>query len=367
MTAASNTTGASTNTEAVATWSVFDADESAHTESADTLLSDWSASMTTSGLGSNTGTNSSFGTQSNEGSGIIDTIAGATGPTLASDTTYSGLLTNINVNTMTLSFTNNSGQAIDLVGFHFDWKKAANAGGTSDTTNWGDVMLHAVSGLTGATNGATLDSVAVGTSNYTQKDTDFDLSAYSIAAGTTATLTLSTVWDGATASADPAWHKVVHYDNIALTAAIPAPLPTAHYAYFGTTGAPLSSDSTTFTLQNTSGGNSAIGGVQLIGVITTATDTTVENKTTLIVPTQTATILPNSSTDTIKFGNLDTNHDYTIQATTDLSLPWAPVGSINISSGSMSVADFIETGVPEKFFRLTYEPKTAKTTLPLNP
>ena len=201
----------------IGSWYAFDAaNNTQHVEAADSVASDWIASLTTSTRGSQQIAAAQSGTRD----------AGATGPVVDPTTTdVSGLQANIaNTGnaTTTFTFTNSTGADVDLSFFYYDYKKTANGAGTSDTTDWGTMDLIALSGVTGATNGSILNSRSIGTGNYFSQGVDIDLSGYSIANGATATFTLVVTWDGSTAAADPTWHKAVTYDNIALTA-VPEP------------------------------------------------------------------------------------------------------------------------------------------------
>lgn len=213
--------------DTIASWYAFDsANNIQHTEAADSVATDWTANLTTSTRGSQ----QIAATQSSTRD------AGATGPVVDPTTTdVSGLQANIaNTGSATTTFTflNSTGADVDLENFFYDYKKTAAGAGTSDTTDWGTIDLIAVFGVTGATDGSTLNSRAVGTGNYWSQGVDIDLSAYSIANGATATFNMVVTWDGITAPADPTWHKAVTYDNIALTA-IPEPATLGLVTAFG--------------------------------------------------------------------------------------------------------------------------------------
>ena len=200
----------------IAGWQDFDKDTSSHTESADIVSTGFTATLQTGDIGSG----ESEGLQSN------DRVAGNSGPTFGTDTVDSGLKVNVSNANKTVTFTlaNNTGSSYDLDYFYYDYKKTANANGTSDTTDWGDINLIAVSGITGATDGSVLNSQAVGTPNFTWTDIDVSLSGYSLGIAATAVLSLELDFDGTTASGDPLWHKSATYDNVALTGtAIPEP------------------------------------------------------------------------------------------------------------------------------------------------
>lgn len=211
----------------IGSWYAFDdANNVQHVEAADSVATGWTASLETSNRGSQQIAAAQSGTRD----------AGATGPVVDPTTTdVSGLQANIaNTGnaTTTLTFVNNTGADVDLENFFYDYKKTAASAGTSDTTDWGDIDLIAVSGITGATDGSTLHSRNIGTGNYWSQGVDIDLSGYSIANGATATFTMVVTWDGATAPADPTWHKAVTYDNIALTT-IPEPATLGLVTAFG--------------------------------------------------------------------------------------------------------------------------------------
>ena len=200
----------------LAGWQDFDNVGSSHTESADIVSTGFTATLQTGDMGSGV----SGGLQSN------DRVAGNSGPTFGTDTVDSGLKVNVSNANKTVTFTlaNNTGSSYDLDYFYYDYKKTANANGTSDTTDWGDINLIAVSGITGATDGSVLNSQAVGTPNFTWKDIDVSLSGYSIGIGATAVLSLELDFDGTTATSDPTWHKSATIDNIAVTGtAVPEP------------------------------------------------------------------------------------------------------------------------------------------------
>ena len=213
--------------DTIASWYAFDhANNSQHTEAADSVAADWTVSLETSSRGSQQIAAAQSSTRD----------AGATGPVVDPTTTdVSGLQANIaNTGNATTTFTflNSTGADVDLENFFYDYKKTANGAGTSDTTDWGTIDLIAVSGVTGATDGSTLNSRAIGTPNYFSQGVDIDLSGYSIANGAAATFTMVVTWDGSTAPADPTWHKAVTYDNIALTA-IPEPATLGLISAFG--------------------------------------------------------------------------------------------------------------------------------------
>ena len=202
--------------DTIAGWHNFDDDGTSHTEGADIVSTGFTATLQTGSLGTDVGA----GLQSN------DRVAGGSGPTLDTTTIDSGLKANASNASKTVTFTivNNSGSSYDLDHFYYDYKKTANTGGTSDTTDWGDINLIAVSGITGATDGSVLNSQAVGTPNFTWTDIDVSLSGYSLGIAATAVLSLELDFDGTTASGDPLWHKSATYDNVALTGtAIPEP------------------------------------------------------------------------------------------------------------------------------------------------
>ncbi|VGO12007.1 hypothetical protein PDESU_00555 [Pontiella desulfatans] len=227
MIIAALTVAGAVQADIVGSWYAFDAaNNSQHTEAADSTASGWTANLTTSERGSQ----QVAATQS----ATLD--AGATGPVVDPGLgDISGLQANIaNTGNATTTFTflNSTGADVDLENFFYDYKKTAAGAGTSDTTDWGDIDLIAVSGITGATDGSTLHSRDIGTPNYFSQGVDIDLSGYSIANGATATFTMVVTWDGSTAPADPTWHKSVTYDNIALTA-IPEPTTLGLVTAFG--------------------------------------------------------------------------------------------------------------------------------------
>lgn len=208
----------------IGSWYAFDnANNSQHVEAGDSTASGWTANLTTSTRGS--------ATTAAAQSATLD--AGATGPVVDPDLgDQSGLqanIANIGNATTTITFINGSGTNVPLGGFYYDYKKTANGAGTSDTTDWGTIDLIAVSNITGAVNGSTLNQRPVGTANYFSQGVDVDLAGLSIDAGATGTFSMVVAWDGSTAPADPTWHKAVTYDNIALVASTNPVVSTGTY------------------------------------------------------------------------------------------------------------------------------------------
>ena len=200
----------------IGSWYDFDDNQAAHNEAPDIIASDWTANLATSTRGSSADTSPNLQSDDNQ--------AGDTGSTFTTTVT-SGFQANLNgaaAATSTFTFTNNTGVEVSLANFHLDWRKASfsGTGGDPEAVDWGDINLIAQSGVTGATDGATLWTTDVGTNNYTWYDTDVSLSGYSVAAGATATLTLVVVDNGT--SAELGWKKNIHYDNVELTA-VPEP------------------------------------------------------------------------------------------------------------------------------------------------
>ncbi len=208
----------------LAGWHNFDADGTSHTEGADIVSTGLNATLQTSNLGTATGT----GLQSN------DRVAGGSGPTLDTTTINSGIKANASNDSKTVTFTivNNSGSSYDLDHFYYDYKKTSNNSGSSGSTDWGDIDLIAVSGITGATDGSVLNSRDIGTQNFTWRDIDVSLSGYSIGIAATAVFSLVLEYDGTTASGDPLWHKSATYDNVALTGTA-VPEPQSYALIFG--------------------------------------------------------------------------------------------------------------------------------------
>jgi hypothetical protein len=213
----------------IGAWYDFDDNQTAHVEAPDIIASDWTANLATSARGSSADTTPNLQSDDNQ--------AGDTGSTFTT-VVISGFQANLNgaaAATSTFTFTNNTGVEVNLANFHLDWRKASFSGtaGDPETVDWGDINLVAQSGVTGATDGATLWTTDVGTGNYTWFDTDVSLSGYSIAAGATATLTLVVVDNGTSTQAG--WKKNIHYDNVSLTA-VPEPSTYALLAGMATLG-----------------------------------------------------------------------------------------------------------------------------------
>jgi hypothetical protein len=222
----------------VASWYAFDnANNSQHTESADSTASGWTASLETSTRGSATTAAAQSSTRD----------AGTTGPVVDPTTTdVSGLqanAANTGHATTTITFVNSTQTSVPLGGFHYDYKKTASA--DSATTDWGTIDLIAVSNITGAAEGSTLNQRAVGTANYFSQGVNVNLAGLSIASGATATISIVVTWDGTTSAGDPGWRRAVTFDNIALTASTNPVVSSGTYYIDATGGSDANSGTST--------------------------------------------------------------------------------------------------------------------------
>ena len=207
-----NTTWDPPTVGVLGSWYAFDDDPAQHDEAADTAAKGWAPVLTTSAQGS----------QESADAQTDDLMAGETGPVVDPDEgDQSGLQANTEDagnQTVTFTFSNPAAQDVSLAGFYYDYTKNCYGGdGSNGSESWGNIELIAVSGVTGAADGAVLNAQAVGTANYSWQDVDVDLSAYSIEAGRTATFRLFLNETIPPDGNRPTWGRNTRYDNIALT------------------------------------------------------------------------------------------------------------------------------------------------------